>query len=178
MLCVCQAGTEGATPGFRAALSALCRDLAVAMVRDGEGATKTLVFNVTGAKDEAQARTIARAVINSSLVKTALYGEDPNWGRVIAAAGAARAGLDAEKWSLKLGGQQWVEVGAIEAMSEPKRTCCSKSRRSRSPSISASATPSPPAGAATSPRITYASTRTTGHDCVMSVAVLASLRSV
>jgi len=51
-------------------------------VRDVEGATKTLVFNVVNAKDEAQARTIARAVINSSLVKTALYGEDPNWGRV------------------------------------------------------------------------------------------------
>jgi glutamate N-acetyltransferase / amino-acid N-acetyltransferase len=111
-------GTEGATPGFRAALSALCRDLAVAMVRDGEGATKTLVFNVTGAKDEAQARTIARMVINSSLVKTALYGEDPNWGRIIASAGAARAGLDPEKWSLKLGGESWVDVGAIEAMSE------------------------------------------------------------
>ena len=111
-------GTGGATPGFRAALGALCRDLAVAMVRDGEGATKTLVFNVTGAKDEAQARVIVRSVINSSLVKTALYGEDPNWGRVIAAAGAARAGLDAEKWSLKLGGQSWVERGAIEALSE------------------------------------------------------------
>jgi glutamate N-acetyltransferase/amino-acid N-acetyltransferase len=111
-------GSAGATPGFRAALAAVCRDLAVAMVRDGEGATKTLVFNVTGAKDDAQARTIGRAVINSSLVKTALYGEDPNWGRVIAAAGAARAGLDPEKWSLKLGGQPWVEVGAIEALSE------------------------------------------------------------
>ncbi|MGA2394402.1 MAG: bifunctional glutamate N-acetyltransferase/amino-acid acetyltransferase ArgJ [Candidatus Lustribacter sp.] len=111
-------GTEGATPGFRSALAAVCRDLAVAMVRDGEGATKTLVLNVTGAKDEAQARTIARAVINSSLVKTALYGEDPNWGRVIAAAGAARAGLDPEKWSLKLGGQPWVDIGAIEVLSE------------------------------------------------------------
>jgi len=111
-------GPGGATAGFRAALGALCRDLAVAMVRDGEGATKTLVFNVTGAKDETQARTIVRAVINSSLVKTALYGEDPNWGRVIAAAGAARAGLDAEKWSLQLGGQAWVERGAIEALSE------------------------------------------------------------
>jgi glutamate N-acetyltransferase/amino-acid N-acetyltransferase len=111
-------GTGGATPGFRAALGALCRDLAVAMVRDGEGATKTLVFNVTGAKDEAQARAITRAVINSSLVKTALYGEDPNWGRVIAAAGSARAGLDPERWSLQLGGEQWVERGAIEALSE------------------------------------------------------------
>jgi glutamate N-acetyltransferase/amino-acid N-acetyltransferase len=111
-------GSGNATHGFRAALAALCRDLAVAMVRDGEGATKTLVLNVTGAKDEAQARTVGRAVINSSLVKTALYGEDPNWGRVIAAAGAARAGLDPEKWSLKLGGQSWVDVGAIEVLSE------------------------------------------------------------
>lgn len=111
-------GTGGATAGFRAALSAVCRDLAVAMVRDGEGATKTLVLNVTGGKDETQARAIARAVINSSLVKTALYGEDPNWGRIIAAAGAARAGLDPEKWSLQLGGQTWVERGAIEVLSE------------------------------------------------------------
>jgi glutamate N-acetyltransferase/amino-acid N-acetyltransferase len=111
-------GTADATPGFRAALTAVCRDLAIAMVRDGEGATKTLVFSVTGARDNAQARTIGRAVVNSSLVKTALYGEDPNWGRIIAAAGAARAGLDPETWSLLLGGQQWVERGAIEALSE------------------------------------------------------------
>src|ERR1700761_6229798 len=109
-------GTAGATPGFRAALAALCRDLAVAMVRDGEGATKTLVFNVTGAKDEPQARTIGRAVINSSLVKTALYGEDPNWGRIIAAAGSVGAGMDPQTWSLALGGHTWVERGAIEAM--------------------------------------------------------------
>jgi glutamate N-acetyltransferase / amino-acid N-acetyltransferase len=111
-------GTESASREFRAALTAVCKDLAVGMVRDGEGATKTLIFHVTGAKSEAQARTIGRAVVNSSLVKTALYGEDPNWGRVIAAAGAARAGLDPETWSLKLADQVWVERGAIEALSE------------------------------------------------------------
>ena len=88
------------------------------MVRDGEGASKTLVLTVTGAKDELQARTIARAVINSSLVKTALYGEDPNWGRIVAAAGSARMGMNEEKWSLYLGGHVWVERGAIEALSE------------------------------------------------------------
>jgi glutamate N-acetyltransferase/amino-acid N-acetyltransferase len=110
---------KGEAPaGFREALTAVCRDLAVAMVRDGEGATKTLVFNVTGASDEKQARAVTRAVINSSLVKTALYGEDPNWGRIIAAAGAARVGIDPEKWSLFLSGQPWVECGAIEALSE------------------------------------------------------------
>ncbi len=110
---------KGAAPaGFREALTAVCRDLAVAMVRDGEGASKTLVFNVSGARDEAQARAVARAAINSSLVKTALYGEDPNWGRIVAAAGAARVGIDPEKWSLFLAGQSWVERGAIEALSE------------------------------------------------------------
>ncbi len=107
-----------APAGFREALTAVCRDLAVAMVRDGEGATKTLVFTVTGAADDAQARAVARAVINSSLVKTALYGEDPNWGRIIAAAGAARVGIDPQTWSIYLSGQQWVERGAIEVLSE------------------------------------------------------------
>jgi glutamate N-acetyltransferase/amino-acid N-acetyltransferase len=111
-------GTGDAPAGFTAALTAVCRDLAVAMVRDGEGATKTLTFTVSGAADERQARTIARAVINSSLVKTALYGEDPNWGRIIAAAGSVRLGIDPEKWALWLGDHVWVEPGAIEALSE------------------------------------------------------------
>jgi glutamate N-acetyltransferase/amino-acid N-acetyltransferase len=111
-------GTAAASPGLRAALAAVCRDLAVAMVKDGEGATKTLTFRVTGARDMKQARAIARSVINSSLVKTALYGEDPNWGRIVAAAGAAGAQMDPETWSLYLGEHLWVERGAIEAMSE------------------------------------------------------------
>jgi len=116
--CCAKPGNDDATPGLRAALTAVCRDLAVGMVKDGEGATKTLTFTVTGARDEQQARTIARAVINSSLVKTALYGEDPNWGRMIAAAGSVSAGMDPDTWSLYLGGHTWVERGAIEAMSE------------------------------------------------------------
>jgi glutamate N-acetyltransferase/amino-acid N-acetyltransferase len=111
-------GTKPASAGFRAALTAVCRDLAVGMIKDGEGATKTLTFHVSGARDTQQARTVARAVINSSLVKTALYGEDPNWGRIVAAAGSAAAGIDPETWSLYLGEHLWVERGAIEAMSE------------------------------------------------------------
>jgi glutamate N-acetyltransferase/amino-acid N-acetyltransferase len=111
-------GKGEATPGLRAALAAVCHDLAVGMVKDGEGATKTFTFQVSGARDTQQARTIARAVINSSLVKTALYGEDPNWGRIVAAAGSVGAGMDPETWSLYLGGHTWVERGAIEAMSE------------------------------------------------------------
>jgi glutamate N-acetyltransferase/amino-acid N-acetyltransferase len=112
------AGEGEAPANFGAALRRLCDDLAQAMVADGEGATKTLTVNVTGASTEEQARSIARAAINSNLVKTALFGEDPNWGRIIAAAGAARAGLDPATWSLYLNGELWVDVGSIEVLSE------------------------------------------------------------
>ena len=112
------AGEAEAPANFAAALRKLCDDLAQAMVADGEGATKTLTVNVTGATSETQARAIARAIINSNLVKTALFGEDPNWGRIVAAAGSARAGLDPERWSLYLNGDLWVDVGAVEVLSE------------------------------------------------------------
>ena len=75
-------------------------------------------MNVRGAKDVAQARTIGRAVINSNLVRTALYGEDPNWGRIIAAAGSVSAGLDTDTWWSQLNGKTWVQPGAIEVLSE------------------------------------------------------------
>lgn len=110
---------QGEAPeGFAQALRQVCLDLAKAMVADGEGATKTLTVDVTGAQSEAQARAIARAVINSNLVKTALYGEDPNWGRIVAAAGAARANMDPDAWSLYLNGTLWVDAGAVEVLSE------------------------------------------------------------
>jgi glutamate N-acetyltransferase/amino-acid N-acetyltransferase len=110
---------EGAAPsGFADALRAVTRQLAIAMVTDGEGATKTLTVEISSARDEAQARTVARAVINSNLVKTALYGEDPNWGRIVAAAGSVRAGIDPDNWSLYLGDKLWVDRGAIEVLSE------------------------------------------------------------
>ncbi len=111
-------GRGAAPPELAAALRQVCLDLAHAMVADGEGATKTLAMRVSGARTPAQARAIARAIINSNLVKTALYGEDPNWGRVLSAAGSARAGLDPEAWSLTLNGKPWVERGGIEALSE------------------------------------------------------------
>ena len=110
---------DGGPPrGFADALRAVTRDLAYAMVRDGEGATKALTVDISGARDSAQARAIARAIVNSNLVKTALYGEDPNWGRIIAAAGSARVGLDPEVWSLFLNEKLWVDRGAIEVLSE------------------------------------------------------------
>jgi glutamate N-acetyltransferase/amino-acid N-acetyltransferase len=108
----------GGIEGFEAALRAVCGDLARAMVADGEGATKTIAMHVTGAVDVSQARTIARAVVNSNLVKTALFGEDPNWGRIVAAAGSARANMDPQRWSLYINGKLWVAVGAVEVLSE------------------------------------------------------------
>ena len=111
-------GALGAPHAFRCALRRVALDLALAMVDDGEGATKRLEVRVVGARDTAQARSIARAVVNSNLVKTALYGEDPNWGRIIAAAGAARLGLDPTRWSLLLNEKEWVAQGAIESLSE------------------------------------------------------------
>ena len=111
-------GEEDVTPGLRAALHAVCRGLAIDMVKDGEGASKTVTLNVTGARDRAQARAVARAVVNSSLVKTAIYGEDPNWGRIIAAAGSVGSGIIEDMWSITLGGVTWVERGAREVLSE------------------------------------------------------------
>ncbi len=99
-------------------MRAVAHDLAYAMVRDGEGATKALTVDVTGATDVRQARIVARAIVNSNLVKTALYGEDPNWGRIVAAAGSVKAGLDPLTWSVYLGEHLWVDRGAIEILSE------------------------------------------------------------
>ncbi|HVS46899.1 MAG TPA: bifunctional glutamate N-acetyltransferase/amino-acid acetyltransferase ArgJ [Verrucomicrobiae bacterium] len=111
-------GKREAPGGFAGALRRVCLELAQAMVADGEGATKTLAMHVSGARDVTQARKIARAIINSNLVKTALYGEDPNWGRVIAAAGSVNAGVDPDRWSLHVNDVLWVDVGAIEVLSE------------------------------------------------------------
>jgi glutamate N-acetyltransferase/amino-acid N-acetyltransferase len=111
-------GDEEATPGLRAALHSVCRELAIDMVKDGEGASKIMTLNVTGARDRHQARSVARAVINSSLVKTAMYGEDPNWGRIIAAAGSVNTGLREDAWSITLGESLWVDRGAKEVLSE------------------------------------------------------------
>ncbi len=111
--------SDAPAPGaFVRALRAVCLDLARAMVADGEGATKRLTVNVTSAASVTQARAVARAVINSNLVKTALYGEDPNWGRIIAAAGSVGAGMRPDAWSLAINGTPWVGRGAIELLSE------------------------------------------------------------
>ena len=97
------------------AVEAVCRDLAIQIARDGEGATKLLEVTVRGAADEDEAAAVARTVIASPLVKTAIYGEDPNWGRVVAAAGRAGAEFDPYAVSLSVGGIPLVTRGEIVA---------------------------------------------------------------
>lgn len=95
-----------------AALDAMLLRIALMMVADGEGATKIVRLLVAGASDEATAVHVARAVANSPLVKTAMHGGDPNWGRVISAAGAAMRGKFLPRASLFLGGVKVVQDAA------------------------------------------------------------------
>jgi glutamate N-acetyltransferase / amino-acid N-acetyltransferase len=78
-------------------LEAVLLQLAIEIVRDGEGAARAGRIEVSGAADRAEAERVARAIANSPLVKTALYGRDPNWGRIAQAAGAALAGADLDE---------------------------------------------------------------------------------
>ena len=98
---------------FREALQYVCIDLARMMARDGEGASKCFETVVTGAGSLEDARAVAKAVARSSLVKTAIYGSDPNWGRIICAAGYSGAKVDPDRISLHLEGGG-IEVALVE----------------------------------------------------------------
>ncbi len=93
---------------FTAALEAVCESLTRQLARDGEGATKLLVVTVTGARDDAQAKRVAKAILNSPLVKTAVHGADPNWGRVAMAIGkcADETDIDERKVTITFGSQE------------------------------------------------------------------------
>jgi glutamate N-acetyltransferase/amino-acid N-acetyltransferase len=88
---------------FRFALHDLMRDLAQQVVKDGEGLTKFVTVKVTGAESKDAARTIAKSIANSPLVKTAIAGEDPNWGRIVAAVGKAGEKADRDRLAVWLG---------------------------------------------------------------------------
>jgi glutamate N-acetyltransferase/amino-acid N-acetyltransferase len=102
------------TPAFRrfvALLTQACEPLALAICRDGEGVTKVVKIEVTGAGSQPQARAVDRTIGTSNLVKTALFGEDANWGRVMAALGRAGVPLNPSKVSLSFGGVPMVRKG-------------------------------------------------------------------
>jgi glutamate N-acetyltransferase/amino-acid N-acetyltransferase len=86
-----------------AGLRAVSRTLAIAIVRGGEGATKLVAIRVTGAADTPSARRVARTIANSPLVKTAIHGGDPNWGRLVAAAGRSGVGFDISRALVRVG---------------------------------------------------------------------------
>jgi glutamate N-acetyltransferase / amino-acid N-acetyltransferase len=88
---------------FTSALTSVCSQLAEAIVRDGEGATKVLRIRVVGARRESDAVSIGRAIGSSALVKTALAGGDPNWGRILAAMGAQAVPFEPERVSVSFG---------------------------------------------------------------------------
>jgi glutamate N-acetyltransferase / amino-acid N-acetyltransferase len=99
---------------FREALAFVCMELARMMARDGEGASKYFETVVSGARNDADARLAAKAVARSSLVKTAVCGADPNWGRIIAAVGYSGAEMDPDRISLGLEGKG-IEVSLVKS---------------------------------------------------------------
>jgi glutamate N-acetyltransferase / amino-acid N-acetyltransferase len=103
---------------FSEALHKVFHDLALQVVRDGEGAQKLIQIAVRGATSDASAKTIAMAVANSPLVKTAIAGEDANWGRVIMAVGKAGEAIDMDKLSVRFGGVWTARDGGAVAYDE------------------------------------------------------------
>lgn len=120
-------GKKIAKEAFQAALDEVCQSLAQQIARDGEGATKFIEIDVTGARDEAGATRIARAIANSPLVKTAIAGGDPNWGRILCAAGYSGAKFEPSHVDIFLQGvkvcrkglaAQYDEAGLIKKLDQ------------------------------------------------------------
>ncbi|HTW63360.1 MAG TPA: bifunctional glutamate N-acetyltransferase/amino-acid acetyltransferase ArgJ [Bryobacteraceae bacterium] len=117
-------GASGIQPNQREskkveeALAQVMEDLARQIVRDGEGARKLVTIEITGASNEAAATQIARSIANSPLVKTAIAGSDPNWGRILSAAGNAGVALDPSKVDIDLQGVSVCRGGLAADFSE------------------------------------------------------------
>ena len=98
---------------FKAALQSLMTDLAHQIIRDGEGATKFIAVAVSGAKNDSSAQIVAKCIANSPLVKTAMAGEDANWGRIVMAVGKSGEAADPDKLVVSFGGQSITEHGKV-----------------------------------------------------------------
>ncbi len=105
-------------PLVEAAVTRVMQSLAIQIARDGEGASKLITIEVRGAKDNARAATIARAIANSPLVKTAIAGSDPNWGRIICAAGYSGVEFDPSRVDIELHGVPVCKAGLAAPFSE------------------------------------------------------------
>ena len=117
---------------FETALTEVCAELAKLIARDGEGATKFIEIKVSGGRTEKEAREVAFAVANSALVKTALHGEDPNWGRVASAAGYAAEVVE-EKMVIAINGVKLFNMGT--PASEIQRKKCARALRKKDISV-------------------------------------------
>jgi glutamate N-acetyltransferase/amino-acid N-acetyltransferase len=102
---------DAGADAFQAALADLCRQLAHLVVRDGEGASKFIEISVDGAVSDASAHRIAMSIANSPLVKTAIAGEDANWGRVVMAVGKAGEPAERDLLAIRFGATQVAEAG-------------------------------------------------------------------
>lgn len=118
------AGNTSLTPShpdwenFYTALRYVAEDLAKSIARDGEGATKLIEVEVNGAATNEEARKIAKTVVGSPLVKTAVFGNDANWGRIIAAVGYSGCTVNPDKITIQIGGHTMVEFGEPIPFSE------------------------------------------------------------
>lgn len=117
-----KSGFKPSAAEFTAVLTDVCVELAKMIARDGEGATKFISVRVTGAKSEKTAEAVGRTIAKSPLVKTAFYGEDANWGRIIAAAGYSGEAVDPDRMSLWFGGVHVFENGRPTQYSEEAAT--------------------------------------------------------
>jgi glutamate N-acetyltransferase/amino-acid N-acetyltransferase len=108
---VINAPTGSDYEAFRSGLTAVCQYLAQEVVRDGEGATRFVTIHVRGARDNGEAKQAAMTIARSPLVKTALFGADPNWGRVLCALGYSGAEVDPGRIALSFGGLPVIENG-------------------------------------------------------------------
>jgi len=115
LLSSCKAGgptlTGAQIDAFESELATLCIDLAKQIPTDGEGASHLIEIQVTGAASESDARAISETIASSNLVKTAIYGSDPNWGRIVSAAGYAKCTLDTNHIGLSINGIELFRQG-------------------------------------------------------------------
>ena len=107
-------------PALLEALLTVSRELAVGIVRGGEGATKLIAVNVHDAQSRDEARQVARTIANSPLVKTAVHGADPNWGRIVAAAGRSGVHFDINRVTVRIGGILLFENGLPHDEASPQ----------------------------------------------------------
>lgn len=109
-------GASGTTPAredLQAAVTAVCADLARQLVADAEGASKEVAIEVVGAESETDALEVARSVARNNLLKCALHGNDPNWGRVLAAVGTTAAAFDPDALDVTMNGVQVCRAGGV-----------------------------------------------------------------